>query len=118
MRWVSRTGIIFAPIVVGPREGNDHQRVAFVENLKTGGWVVFRARFLRFTALLQPLGILPRPRANRFILPGHIDHLTHRCHDRQFLFPRKDRNGYRRRLREALVAVEPSLLTYNITPLL
>jgi REP element-mobilizing transposase RayT len=29
------------------------------------------------------------PRANRYILPGRVYHLTHRCHDRQFLL----RNG-------------------------
>src|SRR5436309_8780253 len=42
--------------------------------------------------------------------------LTHRCHDRQFLFRfAKDRDGYRRRLREAIGSVGASLLTYNIT---
>ena len=56
------------------------------------------------------------PRANRYILPGRIYHLTHRCHDRQFLFRfAKDRDGYRRRLREAIGSVGASLLTYNIT---
>ena len=25
------------------------------------------------------------PRANRYILPGHTYHLTHRCHNRAFL---------------------------------
>ena len=56
------------------------------------------------------------PRANRYILPGRIYHLTHRCHDRQFLLRfAKDRDGYRHRLREALRSVNASLLTYNIT---
>lgn len=56
------------------------------------------------------------PRANRYILPGHIYHLTHRCHDRRFLFRfAKDRSGYRARLREAVLAAKASLLTYNIT---
>jgi len=56
------------------------------------------------------------PRANRYILPGRVYHLTHRCHDRQFLLRfAKDRDGYRRRLREAVRSVEASLLTYNIT---
>ena len=56
------------------------------------------------------------PRANRYILPWRIYHLTHRCHDRQFLFRfAKDRDGYRRRLREAIRTVGASLLTYNIT---
>jgi putative transposase len=56
------------------------------------------------------------PRANRYILPGRVYHLTHRCHDRQFLLRfAKDRDGYRRRLGEAVRSVEASLLTYNIT---
>ncbi len=58
----------------------------------------------------------PMPRANRYILPGHIYHLTHRCHDRQFLLRfAKDRENYRRRLRQAALDSEASLLTYNIT---
>jgi putative transposase len=36
-------------------------------------------------------------------LPGHVYHLTHRCHDRQFLLRlTKDRDNYRRLLREAV----------------
>jgi len=56
------------------------------------------------------------PRANRYILPGYIDHLTHRCHDPTFLLKfSKDRHGYRRRLREAVTKQGPSLLSDNIT---
>lgn len=56
------------------------------------------------------------PRGNRYIVPGNIYHLTHRCHDREFLLKFTcDRDGYRRRLREAILAVDLSLLTYNIT---
>ena len=56
------------------------------------------------------------PRANRHVLPGLIYHLTHRCHNRQFLLRfARDRDGYRRRLREALGDGEVSLLTYNLT---
>ena len=56
------------------------------------------------------------PRANRYILPGYIYHLTHRCHDRKFLLKfRKDRDGYRRRLRQAVRKYDLSLLSYNIT---
>ena len=56
------------------------------------------------------------PRANRYILPGYIYHLTHRCHDRKFLLKFvKDRDGYRRRLREAVRKHGLSLLSYNIT---
>jgi putative transposase len=56
------------------------------------------------------------PRANRYILAGHIYHLTHRCHDRQFLLRfAKDRHGYRQRLRDAVRSTKASLLSYNIT---
>jgi len=37
------------------------------------------------------------PRANRYILPSQLYHVTHRCHDRSFLLKfAKDRNDYRR----------------------
>lgn len=56
------------------------------------------------------------PRANRYILPGYIYHLTHRCHNRQFLLRlARDRDAYRRRLREAVRGENVALLTYNIT---
>jgi putative transposase len=56
------------------------------------------------------------PRANRYILPGHIYHLTHRCHDRSFLLKfARDRNGYRRRLLETIRKHRFSLLTYCLT---
>jgi len=55
------------------------------------------------------------PRANRYILPGHIYHITHRCHDRQFLFKfAKDRNGYRQRLIQTTREEAVSLLNYAI----
>ena len=53
------------------------------------------------------------PRANRYMLPGRSYHLTHRCHNRQFLFCfARDRDEYRRRLRKAVREFEVSLLTY------
>ena len=56
------------------------------------------------------------PRANRFILPGYLYHVTHRCHDRQFLFDAAiDRTEYRSRLGEALKRFDVSLLAYAIT---
>ncbi len=56
------------------------------------------------------------PRANRFILPGFLYHVTHRCHDRQLLFDAAvDRTEYRRRLGEALKRFDVSLLSYAIT---
>ncbi len=56
------------------------------------------------------------PRANRYIVPGHIYHLTQRCHDRSFLLKfAKDRDCYRGRLLKAVRTHEVSLLNYTIT---
>ena len=42
------------------------------------------------------------PRANRHFLPGHVWHLTHRGHERDFLLKfARDRNNYMRWLYEA-----------------
>ena len=46
------------------------------------------------TLSLAKVGCVPR--ANRYFVPGKFYHLTHRCHDRQFLFKfGRDRNQYR-----------------------
>lgn len=56
------------------------------------------------------------PRANRYILPGHVYHLTHRCHNRQFLLRfAAHRNAYREKLRQAVCKFDLSLLDYSIT---
>ena len=56
------------------------------------------------------------PRANRYLLPGHIYHLTHRCHNRLFLFRfAVHRNRYRAKLRAAANQFDLSLLDYSIT---
>jgi len=56
------------------------------------------------------------PRANRYVEPGHTYHVTHRCHDRSYLFRfAKDRHTYRMMLRDRLKLYEISLLTYCIT---
>jgi putative transposase len=56
------------------------------------------------------------PRANRYILPGHIYHLTHRCHDRNFLLRfQVDRIEYCSRLRDAVNHHRISLFDYCIT---
>jgi putative transposase len=53
------------------------------------------------------------PRANRYFVPGHVYHLTHRCHDRQFLLKfARDRDDYQKRLREVLARFDVSLLDY------
>lgn len=56
------------------------------------------------------------PRANRYIVPGQIYHVTHRCHDRAFLLRfGRDRDNYRAWLREGLGRHPLSLLNYCIT---
>ncbi len=56
------------------------------------------------------------PRANRYILPGYIYHITHRCHDRDFLLRfRLDRIEYCSRLRNAIHKHHISLFDYCIT---
>jgi putative transposase len=56
------------------------------------------------------------PRANRYLVAGHIYHVTHRCHDRTFLLKfAKDRNRYRTWLRAGLMRFPVSLLGYCIT---
>ena len=56
------------------------------------------------------------PRSNRYILPGCIYHVTHRCHDRRFLLRfGLDRTEYRERLRRALQKYRVSLYAYCIT---
>ncbi len=56
------------------------------------------------------------PRANRYIVAGHVYHITHRCHDRQFLLRfAKDRHTYRRRLLMAARPLNVCLLNYTIT---
>ena len=56
------------------------------------------------------------PRANRYIVAGHAYHVTHRCHNRSFLFRfGRDRAEYRRRLRLSLKPFGVDLLTYSIT---
>lgn len=56
------------------------------------------------------------PRSNRYILPGSIYHVTHRCHDRRFLLKfGLDRTEYRERLRRAVEKYRVSLYAYCIT---
>ena len=56
------------------------------------------------------------PRANRYFVPGKFYHLTHRCHDRQFLFKFvRDRNQYRQLLWSSLRQFPVSVLAYCIT---
>ena len=56
------------------------------------------------------------PRANRHFLPGHVWHLTHRCHEREFLFKfARDRKQYLRWLYEARKRFGLCVLNYAVT---
>ena len=56
------------------------------------------------------------PRANRHFLPGHVWHITHRCHQKQFLlkFPR-DRRRYVHWVFEAKKRFGLCVLNYMVT---
>jgi putative transposase len=56
------------------------------------------------------------PRANRYFIPGHIWHLTHRCHQREFLLKfSRDRRRWRYWLYEAKKRFGLSVLNYIVT---
>lgn len=56
------------------------------------------------------------PRANRYLLPGHIWHITHRCHKQEFLLKfAKDRQRWRHWLFEAKKRYGLSVLNYIVT---
>jgi putative transposase len=56
------------------------------------------------------------PRAHRHYLPGHVWHITHRCHARELLLNAKlDRSQWRLRLYEAKVRYELSVLNFVVT---
>ena len=56
------------------------------------------------------------PRANRHFLPGHVWHITHRCHRKQFLLKfQGDRKCWRRWLFEAKKRFGLSVLNYIAT---
>lgn len=56
------------------------------------------------------------PRANRYILPRQSYHITHRCHNRNFLLRfAKDRNSYRKWLRKGAARYNVLILGYCIT---
>lgn len=56
------------------------------------------------------------PRAHRSFIPGMVWHLTHRCHEKQFLFRfDRDRRRYLYWLREARRRYGLHVLNYMIT---
>ena len=56
------------------------------------------------------------PHANRYVVPGAIYHVTHRCHDRAFLFRfARDRDTYRAMMRDRLERHPVAALGYCIT---
>jgi len=56
------------------------------------------------------------PRANRYFIPGHIWHITHRCHQKEFLLKfSKDRQRWRYWLFEARKRYGLCVLNYVVT---
>ena len=56
------------------------------------------------------------PRASRYFVPGKCYHLTHRCHDRAFLFKfDRDRNRYRQMLWQSLRQFPVEVWSYCLT---
>lgn len=56
------------------------------------------------------------PRANRYFVPGHVWHLTHRCHKREFLLKfSRDRRRWRQWLFEAKKRYRLRVLNYIVT---
>jgi len=56
------------------------------------------------------------PRAHRHHVPGHVWHITHRCHDRQFLLKfRPDRLNWLHWLYEAVRRYRLCVLYYTVT---
>jgi putative transposase len=56
------------------------------------------------------------PRANRYFVPGLVWHLTHRCHERDFLLKfARDRNSYLHWLYEARKRFGLCVLDYMVT---
>lgn len=56
------------------------------------------------------------PRANRHVLPGHVWHITHRCHRQQFLLKfARDRRLWRRWLCEARKRFALCVLDFIVT---
>lgn len=56
------------------------------------------------------------PRANRYFSPGHVWHITHRCHQKEFLLKfGKDRQRWRYWLFEAKKRYGLSVLNYVVT---
>lgn len=56
------------------------------------------------------------PRANRYFLPGHVWHITHRCHQKAFLLKfARDRQHYLHWLFEAKKRFGLCVLNYTVT---
>ena len=55
------------------------------------------------------------PRANRYFLPGHVWHITHRCHRRDFLLKfQRDRLCWRQWLFESRKRYALCVLNYSV----
>ncbi len=56
------------------------------------------------------------PRANRYFIPGYVWHITHRCHNKDFLLESiKDKENWMKWLFEANDRFQTSVLDFSIT---
>ena len=56
------------------------------------------------------------PNASRYLQAGYTYHLTHRCHDKRFLLRTiRERNDYRKWLREGSIRYKVPIYNYCIT---
>jgi putative transposase len=56
------------------------------------------------------------PRANRFFVPNHVWHITHRCHKQESLLKfARDRTRWMHWLRVARQRFDVSVLNYTVT---
>jgi putative transposase len=83
------------------------------------GWTAFHPNsygFVFASALPAMTGVNPMPRTARVLLPGHIYHLTHRCHNGSFFLRfETTRIEYRRRLWKAINQFKIIILNFCIT---
>ena len=69
-----------------------------------------------FPVETEPLRTNRCRRANRHFLPGHVWHITHRCHQKEFLLKfARDRRRYLHWIFEAKKRFGLSVLNYMIT---
>jgi putative transposase len=103
-----------APLVVSPQQHQLPHGVAAKKGSKKALTGKNRVSFFICKAREDLcMGEPTMPRANRYLLDGHTYHLTHRCHNQGFLLSAaKDRNTYRKWVREGVARNKVPLLSY------